>query len=147
MNQRKAQVEASQGMDSFKTLHPGDVPGYRGKNEHKQWRFGVKKGVRRMRRRVGKEIISKELEIVVDTDTGESTMRSRDFCFWLKGFFELDPAGTNLELDADQIKCIKTHLDLVFQHEIDPSMGTPEHQAELNNIHQSVPSSNLLIRC
>jgi hypothetical protein len=30
---------------------------------------------------------------------------------------------------------IKAHLALVFKHEIDPSMGGPDHQAALNEIH------------
>jgi hypothetical protein len=47
-------------------------------------------------------------------------MQSRDFCFWLQGFFELgDDSGA---LTAEQAATIKRHLDLVFAHEIAPSL-------------------------
>lgn len=61
-------------------------------------------------------------------------MTSRDFAYWLNGFFELneEPAA---ELSAKQVDCIKRHLALVFIHEIDPSAGPPEHQQELNEVH------------
>jgi len=52
-------------------------------------------------------------------------MTSRDFCFWLQGFFER------------QTKIVKAHLALVFKHEIDPSFGNEEHQNTLNNIHDT----------
>lgn len=45
-------------------------------------------------------------------------MKSRDFAFWLQGFFEL--AGCDA-ITAEQAKCIKTHLELVFKH--DPEIG------------------------
>jgi hypothetical protein len=58
---------------------------------------------------------------------------SRDFCYWAQGFFEIaDPKG----LTAEQVECFKGHLALVFLHEIDPSMGPPEKQAELNAAHK-----------
>lgn len=59
-------------------------------------------------------------------------MTSRDFCFWLQGFFEISDAGS---LDDEQTEMIKRHLALVFKHEIDPSAGDAKHQAELNKIH------------
>ncbi len=47
-------------------------------------------------------------------------MTSRDFAYWLQGFFEIsDP----VEIDRIQTENIKKHLALVFKHEIDPSMG------------------------
>ena len=61
-------------------------------------------------------------------------MTSRDFCYWLQGYFELNPAE-GAALGPNQVACIKKHLALVFVNEIDPSMGPPEHQAELNEIH------------
>jgi len=67
-------------------------------------------------------------------------MTSRDFCYWLQGYFEIEAerAGEKAPaLGADQVLCIKKHLALVFKHEIDPSAGPPEHQAELNAIHES----------
>lgn len=76
-------------------------------------------------------------------------MTSRDFAFWLQGFFEISQAE---KISADQVVQIKKHLNLVFKHEIDPSMGGPEHQQELNNIHNSFPGINFnpettLLRC
>jgi hypothetical protein len=57
---------------------------------------------------------------------------SRDFCYWLQGFFEVAEPD---QLDKQQTASIRKHLALVFKHEIDPSHGPPEHQAELNKIH------------
>lgn len=59
-------------------------------------------------------------------------MKSRDFCFWLQGIFEV---AQPTELNAEAVSKIKAHLSLVFKHEIDPSMGDKQHQDELNNIH------------
>ncbi len=66
-------------------------------------------------------------------------MTSRDFCYWLQGFFELTAAGKRPEdgsLTNVQGDMIRQHLALVFKHEIDPSAGPPEHQAALNEIHK-----------
>lgn len=41
-------------------------------------------------------------------------MTTRDFAYWLKGFFEL--TQTN-ELSSEQVQDIKNHLDLVFNKE------------------------------
>jgi len=65
-------------------------------------------------------------------------MTSRDFCYWLQGFFEISRAGLGedpLELDPEQTAMIERHLAMVFKHEIDPSLGTSAHQAELQDIH------------
>lgn len=62
-------------------------------------------------------------------------MTSRDFCYWLQGFFEV---GEPRELTAQQTDLVKRHLALVFKHEIDPSAGAPDHQAELNKIHHAI---------
>jgi hypothetical protein len=69
-------------------------------------------------------------------------MTSRDFAYWLQGFFEItDAAGqTNTPLRADQVSMIKKHLALVFYHEIDPSYSIdPVIQAEMNSIHSGKP--------
>jgi hypothetical protein len=76
-------------------------------------------------------------------------MTSRDFAFWLQGFFEVSNAET---ITKEQTQVIKNHLNLVFKHEIDPSMGDDKHQAELNLIHKPlrIPPSNHdgeLLRC
>ncbi len=70
-------------------------------------------------------------------------MTSRDFCFWLQGFFEVtDPDS----LTTYQTKMVKKHLNLVFKHEIDPGMGSQDHQDELNSIHH-FDKQNTMIRC
>lgn len=73
-------------------------------------------------------------------------MTSRDFCYWLQGYFEIqDPR----QIDEKQLEMIKKHLNLVFVHEIDPSMGDKEHQDKLNKVHNNPPKStkDILIRC
>jgi hypothetical protein len=63
-------------------------------------------------------------------------MTSRDFCYWLQGFFEL---GELSAMNSNQTDLIKKHLALVFKHEIDPSYGDAKKQDELNKIHSSSP--------
>ncbi len=70
-------------------------------------------------------------------------MTSRDFCFWLQGYFEL--AEPCAGLSQKQREVIAAHLALVFKHEIDPSMGPPKQQKKLNAIHNS--NGDLLLRC
>lgn len=63
-------------------------------------------------------------------------MTSRDFCYWLQGFFEIRDGGEHaVGLSGDQVEVVKKHLALVFIHEIDPSDGPPEHQKKLNDAH------------
>jgi len=62
-------------------------------------------------------------------------MTSRDFAFWLQGFFEI--TGTN-KIDEGQAEIIKNHLNLVFKHEIDPSLNgskSKEEVQDLQDIH------------
>jgi hypothetical protein len=61
-------------------------------------------------------------------------MTSKDFVYWLQGFFELsDP---NQPLTEKQVQTIKNHLKLVFLHEIDPSYSDdPTVQKIFQNIH------------
>lgn len=62
-------------------------------------------------------------------------MTSRDFCYWLQGYFEI----SGIEgISHDQLLIIHRHLGMVFKHEIDPSMGPPAHQAALSAIHSGV---------
>ena len=51
-------------------------------------------------------------------------MTSRDFAFWLQGYFELNKLS---HIDDVTTELIKKHLNLVFKHEIDPSMGDEKH--------------------
>jgi hypothetical protein len=81
-------------------------------------------------------------------------MTSRDFCYWLQGYFEISRANKEpgeVELDATQTEMIERHLALVFKHEIDPSQGTPEHQAELQKLHDPIitpcPGPPTVYRC
>lgn len=63
-------------------------------------------------------------------------MTSRDFCYWLQGYFEVaDADGQGISMTDSQVKMIQKHLNLVFKHEIDPSMGDELHQEILNAIH------------
>ena len=71
-------------------------------------------------------------------------MTSRDFAFWLQGFFEISDINS---IDAKQTEMIKKHLNLVFIHDIDPSMGDNQHQQKLNQAHGSVKPGDMLMRC
>jgi hypothetical protein len=53
----------------------------------------------------------------------EAKVKSRDFAFWLQGFFEL--GGGKDGLSAEQVASIKQHLSLVFQHDTD--IGAKPH--------------------
>jgi hypothetical protein len=62
-------------------------------------------------------------------------MTSRDFCYWLQGYIEIQSARTapSLAMTEDQVKTISSHLNLVFVHEIDPSnvaLGVPAQVAQ-----------------
>ena len=69
-------------------------------------------------------------------------MTSRDFAFWLQGFFEV---ANPISIGSKETEMIKKHLNLVFKHEIDPSMGDEKHQQVLNEIHFN-PDKEIL-RC
>lgn len=69
-------------------------------------------------------------------------MTSRDFCYWLQGYFEIQGGKT---LNAAQTAMVRRHLALVFKHEIDPSAGSQKHQDALNDLH--TPGGGTLIRC
>ena len=67
-------------------------------------------------------------------------MTSRDFCYWLQGYFEIAKAGNGsmvngVQLDRFQVECIQKHLSMVFYHEIDPSFGGKLKQEYLDNLH------------
>lgn len=76
-------------------------------------------------------------------------MQSRDFCYWLQGFIELNRAQIDsvpLRFDTAQSEMIEKHLAMVFKHEIDPSMGGANHQLELGKIHDG-DIGNVRIMC
>lgn len=66
-------------------------------------------------------------------------MTSRDFCYWCQGFFELTDSLEGLS--PAQVKMIRAHLNLVFLHEIDPSIdgGKPDLVHLLNETHAGKP--------
>lgn len=68
-------------------------------------------------------------------------MTSRDFCYWLQGYFELtEELDTALVKDfsRSQLATIKNHLNMVFIHEIDPSFPA-EQQLALDAAHKPKP--------
>jgi len=78
-------------------------------------------------------------------------MTSKDFCYWIQGFFELSESE---QLTPRQVEIIKNHLKLVFYHEIDPSYSDdPEIQDEMQAIHDGKPErkrnnpGNILVKC
>lgn len=71
-------------------------------------------------------------------------MQSRDFVYWLQGFFEISGAKSTSE---EQTTMIKNHLNLVFKHEIDPAMGDKAHQSILNATHKPFDPNTTMIRC
>ena len=79
-------------------------------------------------------------------------MTSRDFCYWLQGYFELNgnqprPPEFADSLNSEQIKMIRNHLRMVFKHEIGPSMGNEAHQHILTQAHSGVLNDDIRIRC
>lgn len=73
-------------------------------------------------------------------------MTSRDFAFWLQGFFEISGPDA-LTMNAEQVTMVKKHLNLVFAHEIDPSMGGEQEQNKLNKIHTPAFAGEHKLRC
>jgi hypothetical protein len=59
-------------------------------------------------------------------------MTSRDFCYWLQGYFEISGEKT---MSGEQMEMVKRHLAMVFAHEIDPAMGGAGEQAKLTALH------------
>lgn len=66
-------------------------------------------------------------------------MTSREFCYWLQGYFEINSATQVVSISSSQAQVIKQHLALVFTHEIDPSYGDKDKQELLNKIHAMTP--------
>lgn len=80
-------------------------------------------------------------------------MTSRDFAYWLQGFFEI---SENNMVTEHQVSIIKNHLNMVFKHEIDPSHGDKDHQKMLSDIHKRIdtggtqgvhPTGGMLVNC
>ncbi len=80
-------------------------------------------------------------------------MTSRDFCYFLQGFFEIMDARIDIDngyplplnnknLTHKQVKCIRDHLNLVFYHEIDKQY---EDQQKSQEIHDGTSYSEDLM--
>jgi hypothetical protein len=88
-------------------------------------------------------------------------MTSRDFCFWLQGWLEINAAGMPAtptaraglfpepHLNTEQLECVRRHLSLVFKHEIDPSLDiSVKHKEALDHLHKgTMDLGGPLIRC
>ncbi|MBP9693148.1 MAG: hypothetical protein KBE16_00360 [Alphaproteobacteria bacterium] len=76
-------------------------------------------------------------------------MTSRDFCFWLQGYFEIHKIKNNTlpELSHSEVVVIANHLNMVFKHDIDPSMGPKPHQDALSALHAGLSLSDQIARC
>lgn len=73
-------------------------------------------------------------------------MTSREFCYWLQGFFEMGYPIVNLS--PTQIQMIKNHLDLVFVHEIDPSYPNGEKLQKVHDNMETMPDlAKPIMRC
>ena len=58
-------------------------------------------------------------------------MTSRDFAYWLQGFFEISDIT---DLNKNQTQIVRNHLAMVFYHEID-QLYPQEQQEKLNELH------------
>jgi hypothetical protein len=52
-------------------------------------------------------------------------MTSREFCYWLQGYFEISDDDKGTVLGTAQVRAIKRHLAMVFTSDIDPKSGGP----------------------
>lgn len=69
-------------------------------------------------------------------------MKATEFCYWLQGMFELNPAQ---ELTVEQTDLIKRHLQMVFLHDIDKNYPV-EQQKPLYDLHRQ-KQDGVLLRC
>ncbi len=64
-------------------------------------------------------------------------MTPENFAYWLQGFFEITTAGGAAPaLNAEQTEIVRRHLNMVFLHAIDPSLGPEEHLEKLRDAHE-----------
>jgi len=74
-------------------------------------------------------------------------MNSRDFVYWLQGYFEL--AGGSCNLNKEQVDVIKEHLKLVFVKETTEVVINSTHnsvisQEELSKLIEAAATKQLL---
>lgn len=67
-------------------------------------------------------------------------MTSRDFCYWLQGYFELH--GAKSGIGSETVEVIRNHLNLVFVHDIDG----PDPDGKLQAAHDGRPPNPLANR-
>lgn len=70
-------------------------------------------------------------------------MKSRDFCYWLQGYFEIGQFD-EATLSLSQVKVIRNHLAMVFKHEIDPSNGDRKHNDALAELHKGFDPKTII---
>ena len=71
-------------------------------------------------------------------------MTSRDFCYFLQGFFEISSMQGEVKITDAQARIIQAHLNLVFKHEIDPENFKDKSEKEIKiyeEIHKGAKSS------
>jgi hypothetical protein len=77
-------------------------------------------------------------------------MTSRDFCYWLQGFFELTDS-TEAYIDDRKADLIRRHLNMVFIHEIDPSFPADQQdaltEAHTMDIESYSPNPRFIVKC
>ena len=54
-------------------------------------------------------------------------MTTVNFAYWLQGFFEISDTST---LTTNKVNMIKSHLNLVFKHDIDPVIFADKTELE-----------------
>lgn len=75
-------------------------------------------------------------------------MTSRDFCYWLQGFFEINGLEGEIKISDNQSKIIQAHLNLVFKHEIDVDNfrnKTEKEIKEYEEIHKGAKSTTKFV--
>lgn len=73
-------------------------------------------------------------------------MTARDFVYWLQGFAEI----SGKQPTAAQWATIRNHINLVFKHEIDPSMPDPDgklQEAHDGDVPLGTPPWGPMLRC
>ena len=71
-------------------------------------------------------------------------MTERDFCYWLKGFFEL--RDYNMPFTVQQTKMIEDHLNLVFA-KVTPDRSLSHHNWNLDPAGNLPLAENLPMSC
>ena len=68
-------------------------------------------------------------------------MTARDFAFWFQGYLEIrkaHPAHVASGISQQEVAVIEKHLNMVFIHDIDPTMPDPD--GKLQAAHDGKPT-------